>query len=150
MLTFSIFLFTTTLILTYRLHLTGLQGISGTYIKYDLRSESYVIDPSLQLVGPVRDLVLGMCEIGWLYNKVSKYISKVEKTAINGLVSQSFGYAIQEELHDYYRLLAVLEQELGRGEGAAAAAAAVEMTNVSQRKETERRLKNGNRHVLNI
>ena len=81
-----------------------------------MRSESYVIDPALHLVGSVRDLVLTMCEMGWLYNKVAKYISKDEKTAINGLVSQSLGYAIQEELHDYYRLLAVLEQELDRSD----------------------------------
>ncbi|CAM9091251.1 unnamed protein product, partial [Ectocarpus fasciculatus] len=118
-----------------------LQGISGTYIKYDLRSESYVIDPSLELVGPVRDLVLSMCEIGWLYNRVAKYITKVEKTAINGLVSQSFGYSIQEELHDYYRLLAVLEQELGRSEGGDGQVA---MGRASQR-ESARRILNGNR-----
>jgi gamma-tubulin complex component 3 len=115
------------------------QGISGTCIKYDLRSEQYVIDPSLHLVGPVRDLVLGMCEMGWLYNKVAKYISKVEKTSINGLVSQSFGYAIQEELHDYYRLLAVLEQELGRSGEANAAPPSAAL----QKKETARRLAHG-------
>lgn len=118
------------------------QGISGTHIKYDLRSESYVVDPSLQLVGPARDLVLTMCEIGWLYNKVAKYISKVEKTAINGLVSQSFGYAIQEELHDYYRLLAVLEQELGRNE--VEDGATVQIVR-SVQKESARRIKDGNR-----
>eukprot|EP01035_Chromulina_nebulosa_P017803 gene17803-23411_t len=31
-----------------------------------------------------------------------------------GLLAQAFSFAIQEELHDYYRLLAVLEQELNR------------------------------------
>lgn len=119
-----------------------LQGISGTHIKYDMRSESYVIDPSMHLIGPARDIVLTMCELGWLYNKVSIYISKVEKTAINGLVSQSFGYSIQEELHDYYRLLAVLEQELGRNE--AEEGHSVEIVRSMQR-ESAKRLKHGNR-----
>jgi hypothetical protein len=36
-----------------------------------------------------------MCELGWLYSKVDKFIARVEKTAINGLVAQAFGYAIQ-------------------------------------------------------
>ena len=31
-----------------------------------------------------------------------------------GLAVQAFSFALQEELHDYYRLLAVLEQELAR------------------------------------
>jgi hypothetical protein len=31
-----------------------------------------------------------------------------------GLVVQAFGFSLQEELHDYYRLLAVLEQEAKR------------------------------------
>lgn len=90
------------------------QGISGAHIKYSLRAEAYIIDPSLHVPTSARDLVLCMCELGWLYNKIEKFITKVEKTAINGLVSQAFGYAIQEELHDYYRLLAVLERELTR------------------------------------
>jgi hypothetical protein len=33
-------------------------------------------------------------------------------TETKGLVVQAFGFALQEELHDYYRLLAILEQEL--------------------------------------
>ena len=87
-----------------------------------------------------------MCEIGWLYNRITKYIAKVEKTAINGLVSQSFGYSIQEELHDYYRLLAVLEQELGRSEGCDGQVA---MGKASQR-ETARRIQNGNRLIMSV
>ena len=30
------------------------------------------------------------------------------------MISQAFGFALQEELHDYYRLLAILDQELNR------------------------------------
>lgn len=42
------------------------------------------------------------------------YITKIEGVDFKGLVAQAFGFALQEELHDYYRLLAVLEQELAR------------------------------------
>lgn len=47
------------------------QGIGGRYIKYDPQSECYVIDPALNLQLTVKDTVLCLCELGWLYSKVS-------------------------------------------------------------------------------
>jgi hypothetical protein len=114
-----------------------LQGINSHTIKYDLRTESYVIDPSLQLPNPVRDLILTMCELGWLFMKITNYLKQIlhntnsnnnhYSTTINngtmsssrnsnykGVLVEAFGYAIQEEMQDYYRLLAVLEQEILR------------------------------------
>ena len=52
-----------------------------------------------------------------LYAKIEGYITKIESVEFKGLVSQAFAFALQEELHDYYRLLAVLEQELSRTPG---------------------------------
>ena len=74
-----------------------LQGLNGKHIKYDIKSENYVIDPALKLTTPVKDIVLCLCELGWLYMKVQDYISSV--TSVNssnycGLVTQSFGFAI--------------------------------------------------------
>eukprot|EP01039_Chlorochromonas_danica_P001201 gene1202-1311_t len=94
-----------------------LQGVTGKHIKYDSRTESYVVDPMLQLPLPARDIVLCICELGWLYNKVSAYLKTVFQGGgpdSKGLIVQAFGFALQEELHDYYRLVAVIEQELGR------------------------------------
>lgn len=89
------------------------QGIAGTHIKYDCRTESYVLDPSLALIPPVRDIVLLLCELGWLYSRVAQYLKKVfQQSSKVGLVEQAFGFALQEEIHDYYRLLAVLEKQL--------------------------------------
>ena len=59
--------------------------------------------------------VLSMCELGWLYNKVDSYITKVEgPNHSKGLIAQAFGFSLQEELSDYFRLLTVLEGELLR------------------------------------
>jgi hypothetical protein len=115
-----------------------LQGVTGKHIKLDTRSESFVIDPALCVSPCVRDLVLCICELGWLYSKVADFLKKIfvspssfaASTASSaqkiqqsqqsqpqlqqGLVLQAFGFALQEELHDYFRLLAVLEQELLR------------------------------------
>jgi hypothetical protein len=91
------------------------QGVSSKYIRYDPRTESYIIDPSLKLPTSVRDSVLSLCELGWLYSKVIAYCNASEGLSISkGLIVQAFGYSLQEELHDYYRLLAILEQELGK------------------------------------
>jgi len=91
------------------------QGISSRHIRYDSRSDSYVVDPSLQLSPGATDTVLVMCELGWLYNKVKNYTANIEaKGSERGLVAQAFVFALETELHDYYRLLAVLEQELAR------------------------------------
>lgn len=89
------------------------QGIAGRYIKYEPRSEQYLIDPVLQLRSPVMDTTKCLCELGWLYNKIIAYIQKAEKDA-KGLVVQAFGFALQQELQDYYRLLSILEAEVSK------------------------------------
>lgn len=89
----------------------------GKHIKYDARSESYIIDPALHLPATARDMTLSICELGWLYAKVSAYLTRIfggGATDSQGLVVQAFGFALQEELQDYYRLLAVLEQEISK------------------------------------
>jgi gamma-tubulin complex component 3 len=75
-----------------------------------------LIDPSLALPVAVRDITLCICELGWLFARVSTYLKRIfaGNADAHGLVVQAFGFAIQEELQDYYRLLAVLEQEVQR------------------------------------
>lgn len=46
------------------------QGINAAHIKLDAKTQAYVLHPGLALPPPVRDLVLCMCEAGWLYVKV--------------------------------------------------------------------------------
>lgn len=74
------------------------QGVTGKHIKYDSRTESYVVDPMLQLPLPARDIVLCICELGWLYNKVSAYLKTVFQGGgpdSKGLIVQAFGFALQ-------------------------------------------------------
>jgi Gamma tubulin complex component N-terminal len=73
------------------------QGINGKHIKYDPRSESYVIDPALKhrIPPPVREIILCLCEVGWLFEKISKYTTKVEASEASGLISQAFAFSLQ-------------------------------------------------------
>jgi len=103
------------------------QGIPGRYIKYDTRSEQYVIDPALRILTPVADTVYCLCELGWLFGRVHAYLAKAEAEP-RGVVVQALCYALQAELHDYYRLLSVLEKEMNvrNGQSSAGAAAPAE------------------------
>lgn len=46
------------------------QGINSPHIRLDDRTQAYVLHPELALPPPARDMVLCLCEVGWLYIKV--------------------------------------------------------------------------------
>eukprot|EP00953_Heterococcus_sp_UTEX-ZZ885_P001863 1522-Heterococcus_DN1.PRE.1 len=95
--------------------LYAMQGIDGHYVRYDQQTETFKVDPSLQISPAVRDIVLRMCEMGWLFQQVNAYVEVTAHSNANdiGLVRAAFAASIQEELTDYYRLLAVMEAQLG-------------------------------------
>ncbi|KAF9930238.1 Gamma-tubulin complex component 3 [Linnemannia zychae] len=59
-----------------------------------------------------RGLVNRLTELGWLYKKINQYIQMTLKDGSAGLVKQSFCSALQHELVDYFRLIAVLESHI--------------------------------------
>ena len=76
-----------------------IKGISGRFIKYDPKTQSYLIDPSLRLNRSVKDITLIICELGWLYGKVDTYLKiALKKEVFHGLVVQAFGFALQVNL----------------------------------------------------
>ena len=117
-------------------------GIDGQYIKFGStadEAEFVVIDPSLTLSAPMRQLVSHICELGFLFKKVHSFSSSgasrqtgdispvsseidasmdvcgggggggATKTSNSCFTSQAFSYAVSKELAEYYRLMAVLE-----------------------------------------
>ena len=85
------------------------QGIEGKIIQYDSTSDSYKINKDIGVPLPVRDLIGKLAELGWLFRRVQKFLSARTGDKALGLVGQSFCAAIQKELTEYYRLVAVLE-----------------------------------------
>jgi len=88
--------------------LFAFQGIDGRNVYYSAHDDGFVIKPTLSLSDPVRKMVLQLCEMGWLYKKVVNFIEEANIDS-RGLVHQSLCYALKEELNEYYRLIAVLE-----------------------------------------
>ncbi|CAG8620802.1 16217_t:CDS:10, partial [Racocetra persica] len=89
------------------------QGIDGQYIKYD-KSSSYIIDSKTEITRSPRSLLHQLSELGWLYRRVNDFVyTNVNDTSI-GLVGQAFCSALQRELTEYYRFIAVLEAQVAK------------------------------------
>ncbi|PWZ14280.1 Gamma-tubulin complex component 3 [Zea mays] len=91
------------------------QGIDGRYVRYDKSVDSYDLPDGVRVPRSTRTLVRKLCELGWLFRKVRGFISdNISRSPSDaatevGTVTQAFCSALQEELSDYYKLLAVLE-----------------------------------------
>ena len=96
--------------------LFAMQNISSAHITFSDLEDAFIIQPNLDLSDSVRRLVAELCEMGWLYRNIAKYAD--ENAEDGGLVVQSFCSALRRELTEYYRLLALLEQQKDEFQGA--------------------------------
>lgn len=89
------------------------QGIDGRYIKYDICSESYAVDPNIGVPKSMRMLISKLSELGWLYKKVKAFVDAItQSTSSSGLILQSLCAAIDKELVDYYKGISALETQI--------------------------------------
>ncbi|KAI9153375.1 hypothetical protein LWI28_010456 [Acer negundo] len=90
------------------------QGIDGKYVKFDATIDGYVLSDLVKVPRATRVMVRKLCELGWLFRKVKGYISDCMDgfpAEDSGTVGQAFCAALQDELSEYYKLLAVLEAQ---------------------------------------
>ncbi|CAN1144370.1 Gamma-tubulin complex component 3 [Linum perenne] len=90
------------------------QGIDGKYVKFDADVDGYVLPETFKVPRASMVMVRKLCELGWLFRKVRGYITEsMDSFATEevGTVGQAFCAALQDELSEYYRLLAVLETQ---------------------------------------
>ncbi|KAG7033560.1 Gamma-tubulin complex component 3, partial [Cucurbita argyrosperma subsp. argyrosperma] len=90
------------------------QGIDGKYVKFDNNADGYVLSNIVKAPRATRTMVRKLCEIGWLFRKVKGYISEnMERFPAEdvGTVGHAFCAALQDELSEYYKLLAVVEAQ---------------------------------------
>ncbi|XP_073526320.1 uncharacterized protein [Phyllobates terribilis] len=88
------------------------QGIDGNHVKFDPKEYKYILSPSIKVPRSTRNMVNKLCELGCLFRKVKGYISEsMDRFPAEdvGTVGQAFCAALQDELTEYYKLLAVLE-----------------------------------------
>lgn len=90
--------------------LFAFQGIDGNSVVFSQMDECYIVQPQLHVSEAIRRVVSELCEVGWLYRQVSDYVARQVEDPNAGLVQRGFCSALQQELSEYYRLLALLEQ----------------------------------------
>jgi gamma-tubulin complex component 3 len=85
------------------------QGIDGNFIKFELLADAYTLAPNVTVTPSTHKLISELCEVGWLFRKVNEWLARSSKDQQTSQVIQSLSFAVQGELTEYYRLLAVLE-----------------------------------------
>ena len=56
------------------------QGIDGTYVRWSERARGYVVAPDIGVPANVRSMVGRLCELGYLFRKVTKFIQQTTTT----------------------------------------------------------------------
>ncbi|KAD4888736.1 hypothetical protein E3N88_20809 [Mikania micrantha] len=90
------------------------QGIDGKYVIFDESIDGYVLPDTIRVSKPARIMIRKLCELGWLFKKVKEYISETMDKFHDedvGTIAQAFCAALQDELSEYYKLLAVLQSQ---------------------------------------
>ena len=92
------------------------QGIDGEFVKFSVAEQSYVIAPNVNVSAGRRNLIKCLTEVGWLFKKVKNALrddgaAGVSMESGEGSTRQAFRAALQRELADYYKLIAVLEAQ---------------------------------------
>jgi gamma-tubulin complex component 3 len=110
-----------------------LQGISGKYVQFSRESEEknsvvFVGDPvscyavrthsasSVQryrILEPTKALIHQLAEVGHLYIRVDAFVREKEGKSGVGMIEQSLCHHLQTQLTEYYRLIAILESQMG-------------------------------------
>ena len=84
-------------------------------MKFDGNLDGYALSDLVKVPRATLIIVRKLCELGWLFRKVKGYISEsMDRFPAEdvGTVGQAFCAALQDELSEYYKLLAVLEAQL--------------------------------------
>ncbi|XP_057450494.1 gamma-tubulin complex component 3 [Lotus japonicus] len=90
------------------------QGVEGKYVKFDVVNNCYALLDSIRVTRATRSMVHKLSELGGLFKKVTGYIwQSMDRFPAEdvGTVGQAFCSALQDELSEYYKLLAVLEAQ---------------------------------------
>ncbi|KAK4521457.1 GTP cyclohydrolase II [Mucor velutinosus] len=88
------------------------QGIDGQYIRYDIQLNDHVFIPGIEVSPSITNMVFKLADIGWLYTKVRNFVNDNMDSPTIGLVGQSLCAALQQELTEYYKLIAILEAQV--------------------------------------
>jgi len=79
------------------------QGIDGHYLNYNSITNSYTLNQLIPFNDNIYEISAVLSELGWLYRKVNNYLTFFSESNIASQFVQSFSFAIQSELNEYYK-----------------------------------------------
>lgn len=79
------------------------QGIDGHFITYNSTKNAYCLNSMIPFNENIFDILSVLVELGWLYRKVTKNLHFFNESNIPSQFIQSFSYAVQNELNEYYK-----------------------------------------------
>jgi len=88
------------------------QSVEGKILKLD-SSYGFQIDPIAKINRSQRQAVLRLSELGYLHNVVRKGLERMS-VAGAGRVADSFVAVLHKELSEYYRFIAIMQEEMNR------------------------------------
>eukprot|EP00923_Selenidium_pygospionis_P001673 GHVN01002422.1.p2 GENE.GHVN01002422.1~~GHVN01002422.1.p2 ORF type:complete len:1027 (-),score=213.04 GHVN01002422.1:9784-12453(-) len=89
-----------------------LQGVNGQYIHYHSAHDAYLLDSAIPACTSVRRLITRLCQLGVLYRKVKDVVDYAAKERPQSVLYEAFTHCVSSQLTEYYKLIAVLENEL--------------------------------------
>lgn len=88
------------------------QGIETKDIKLNHRENAFTISNLTSADKRHKQLCHQMCMLGWLHERITKFVKDRSRDSTYGLVGQALCAALQQEMREYYRLLSVLQTQL--------------------------------------
>lgn len=88
------------------------QSVEGKILKLD-SSYGFQIDPVAKINRSQKQAVLRLSELGYLHSVVRKGLERMSVTGA-GRVTDSFVAALHKELSEYYRFIAIMQEEVNR------------------------------------
>jgi len=79
------------------------QGIDGHYINFNNLENSFTLNSLIPWTECITDIIPTLCELGWLYKKVSSCLNNFRQINIHSQFIQSFYNGVQAELNEYYK-----------------------------------------------
>ncbi|XP_035723078.1 gamma-tubulin complex component 3 homolog [Vespa mandarinia] len=90
------------------------QGIEGKFLKLD-SNYGFQIDPVANISSSQKQAVLRLSELGYLYNTLRRSAERISAAGI-GRVAESFVAVLQKELSEYYKFIAIMQEEVNRSQ----------------------------------
>ncbi|KEP62864.1 UNVERIFIED_CONTAM: Spc97 / Spc98 family protein [Hammondia hammondi] len=97
-----------------------LQGVDGVHIVFDEKLQTYLLSPKVRASNSLRALVSHLAGVGALYRRLVHALQAPEHGGSDagqegqGVVAQALRQCMQEQLQEYHKLVAAVEQDVLR------------------------------------